>query len=278
MTSSDKTQPPHNQMDFLQSNRGVSEAIGYALVFGTVLTIILGLSIAAGTAITSQQGDDALRGAENSFTQLNDEIYQVQKGLNFSFWEVEMPGGSYSQLDSTKIEIDDTTSTAPISLETQPIEYQDESGAELFYESQFILTSTDGQSYTVAETQPHLYQTANSINQETLTLTLTRLQTEDQKPASMGLSKTRTVFWGINFIGDTKKRTFEASSTTITIQTENLRQWETYLNHLDRTGKLEFTSINVNAGSNEIVADIDGSNLDTITIRSNLLELSMMTS
>jgi len=245
----------------MRDNRGVSEIVGFLLLFSTVALMVASVAVGTAFIIEDTRDGESIRGAENTFAQLYEEIQSVVNEKPSTFFEIESPVGDYSQLRQTEITITDGTNTT--TLETQPIQYRTESGHHAIIESGFLGFSwnTDGNpSFRIDRYQPRLVQHTAAETEEVV-WRLPELNHPNRAPTSRSIESTRTVFFTLNK-SSINTTAFTSDDTEIQVRTDEPDLWEAYLTRLKTDGALPIVNINRNplgGPQTEITAEVQNS-------------------
>lgn len=127
---------------FCSDDRGVSELVGYALIFGVVLFSVTIVSAGATPIISEQQSQNSVYAAENMFTYVDEDVRAVQNGADRKITSVKAPSGQLRHQSATTIEFEQNGNTVTINV--TPIEYRAQSGATVLYTGAFTAQSTSG--------------------------------------------------------------------------------------------------------------------------------------
>lgn len=143
----------------MSTDRGVSEAIGFVLVFA-LITMTLGVVYASGFAgLQSAQQQEQLVNVERAFDVFSDNLRDIhQERAPSRATEIKLSGGTLSVVDTTEFSFNTSATsvnglcnnTNPVTLSTRPIAYEFE-GSSVVYEAGAIIRTDGNNSAMVSE-------------------------------------------------------------------------------------------------------------------------------
>lgn len=114
--------------NLLSDDRGVSQVMGYAMIFGLVIITMTATLNLAQPMIDDRQAQQSALTATHQFDTINNYINKIEHGANQRFVRVELPAGQLHTLEPTTIQITSNSNTSTI--ETEPLLYSYESGSQ----------------------------------------------------------------------------------------------------------------------------------------------------
>lgn len=143
----------------MSTDRGVSEAIGFVLVFA-LITMTLGIVYASGFAgLQSAQQQEQLVNVERAFDVFSDNLRDIhQERAPSRATEIKLSGGTLSIVETTEFSFNTSATTVngvcnnsnPLSLSTRPIAYEYEQSS-VVYEAGAIIRTDANNSVMVSE-------------------------------------------------------------------------------------------------------------------------------
>ena len=133
------------------TERGVSEALGFVLVFSLVTGTVAVVYVTGITGLQDAQGAEKVRNVERAFDVLADNVYDLQRSAAPSrATEVKLAGGSIGTGDPVTIRVRAERSTnasvnATWAVTFDPIVYRDDDGTSVVYSDGAVIRSqSDG--------------------------------------------------------------------------------------------------------------------------------------
>lgn len=139
------------------TDRGVSEVLGFVLVFALV-TGTIGVVYATGiTGLHDAQYGERVDNVERAFDVLADNLEDLHRtGAPSRATEVKLPGGFLGTTEPVQIEVyveekGNTTNNNTFTVNPRPIVYRDDGGTEFLYTSGAVIRSNDHGAVMVSE-------------------------------------------------------------------------------------------------------------------------------
>lgn len=222
-----------------EGDRGVSQIIGYAIVFSIVVMTVSGVLITAPTIFDNVESNQATITASQNFEQINTKIDKVEDGANQQFLRINLPAGQIGAGETTTITVNNTSGTAT-RVNTTPLIYQSPNDRNVILAGGIVASkhAEATTSYAQLEDVPlsaytdtqYMFPVANlsyprdsvgysSTRSNTNTYLINRSNKQDFSPGADKIPVATTQVYG----KDT------TDTITVTINTSHPTLWENYL-------------------------------------------------
>lgn len=213
-----------------RGTRGVSEAVGFLLVF----SIIMGVSISAAVfgieSLENASDPDSIHAASSSLALLRSDMYDLADGASYRSTELDLADGALRYGDPIRITVEATSSSGSmesITVRPQPIVY-DLGRIELISIAGAILLVQEHGG--VMKIEPMI-----RIDDQRMILPLLNTSHEDG-PTSVGIGG-EGIAYVVGYRWETDVRQYEpldadgdpvTATVTVTMETPRARSWQQY--------------------------------------------------
>lgn len=223
-------------------DRGVSDTVGFVLVFALVTATISVVFVGGFSALDAAQEAERDANVERAFDVLADNVDDIdRRGVPSRGTEIQLAGGTLQHGDGTRIEVNSTEWNESVVVSTRPIVYSGDD-TEIVYEAGAVVRS-DGDS-SVMLSEPNL------VNGSTVILPIIDVGATGQ---SVGGERTVLVVADSSKRG-TVDRTSDVSDLTVSITSPRADAWERYFDRLAERGTVD----SVERDDDEVSATFDG--------------------
>lgn len=225
----------------MTDERAATEVMGYVLVIALV-TILIGIVMTTGiSGLESSQQGEQINNMERGFDVLSHNIEELTTGEAPSrATELRLADGSIQYGETTTINVtSDDDLVGNLSIVTEPIIYESESGVQIVYEAGGVIRAEDDRSVMLQD-PPYVVNDDQVIIKAVRTRPMGGSNTEVDGPG--------TVLVRAENLGSNVEQNRSAGTINISIETQRVDAWESYFEeigiedmHHPESNKLEVT-------------------------------------